>query len=216
MHRPLLLGHRGVCGASSVQENTLAAFELALSNGCDGFEFDVRATADGIAVICHSPRFRRRVIAKSSAAAIPEVPPLDAVLKQYAGRAFLDIEIKVSGIGNLIAAALDRNPPSRGFVVSSFLPDVLRELHRLNEAIPLGLICDRKRQLAPWRELPIEYLIPRYDLLTLELLVEAHESRKKVLVWTVNRRATMRRFAAWQVDGIISDNPEWLARALRR
>jgi len=216
MHRPLLLGHRGVCGSSSVQENTLAAFELALSNGCDGFEFDVRVTADGIAVICHSPRFRRRVIAKSSAAAIPEVPPLDAVLKQYAGRAFLDIEIKVSGIGNLIAAALDRNPPSRGFVVSSFLPDVLRELHRLNEAIPLGLICDRKRQLAPWRELPIKYLIPRYDLLTLELLVEAHESGKKVLVWTVNRRATMRRFAAWQVDGIISDNPEWLARALRR
>jgi hypothetical protein len=42
---PLLLGHRGARRAAP--ENTLAAFDLALQHGCDGFEFDVRRTLDG-------------------------------------------------------------------------------------------------------------------------------------------------------------------------
>jgi glycerophosphoryl diester phosphodiesterase len=56
--RPLLLGHRGARGIRSIPENTIASFDRALADGCDGFEFDVRLTADGEAVICHDPVFR--------------------------------------------------------------------------------------------------------------------------------------------------------------
>ena len=45
--RPLLLGHRGARAEKSISENTLASFDLALAQGCDGFEFDVRLAADG-------------------------------------------------------------------------------------------------------------------------------------------------------------------------
>ena len=44
--RPLLLGHRGARSEKSIPENTLASFDLR-SPGCDGFEFDVRLTAEG-------------------------------------------------------------------------------------------------------------------------------------------------------------------------
>ena len=51
MEIPLLLGHRGARVGKSIPENTLASFDLALASGCDGFEFDVRLTADGQAVV---------------------------------------------------------------------------------------------------------------------------------------------------------------------
>jgi len=54
--RPLLLGHRGARAEKSIPENTLASFDCALAQGCDGFEFDVRLSADGQPVICHDTR----------------------------------------------------------------------------------------------------------------------------------------------------------------
>ena len=53
--RLLRLGHRGARALTSIPENTLASFDRALADGCDGFEFDVRLTADGEAVVCHDP-----------------------------------------------------------------------------------------------------------------------------------------------------------------
>lgn len=213
MYHPLLLGHRGVCGSSSVRENTPAAFERCLSAGCDGFEFDVRMTADGIPIVCHDARFKSRAIAQSNSTVLPELPLLEDVLRDYAA-AFLDIEIKVRGAGSAVLSALNHHPMKKGCVISSFLPAVLQELNQLDPAIPLGLICDKRNQMARWPDLPVEYLIPRYELLTLTALEELHHYGKKVIVWTVNQPATMRRLASWKVDGIISDRPGVLARTV--
>jgi glycerophosphoryl diester phosphodiesterase len=37
---------------------------------------------------------------------------------------------------------------------------------------------------------------------------------KKMLVWTVNASVDMKRFSKWGVDGVISDYPKRLVRAL--
>ena len=55
--RTLVLGHRGA--SSEAPENTLAAFDLALRQGADGIEFDVRFSADGIPVVIHDARLER-------------------------------------------------------------------------------------------------------------------------------------------------------------
>ena len=49
----LTIGHRGA--ASIAKENTLEAFQVALSNGIDMIETDLRLTADGIFVLSHLP-----------------------------------------------------------------------------------------------------------------------------------------------------------------
>jgi len=54
---PLIFGHRGAAGQAP--ENTLAAFELALTQGADGIEFDVRLSADGEPVVIHDARLNR-------------------------------------------------------------------------------------------------------------------------------------------------------------
>src|SRR5262245_23006227 len=94
----LLLGHRGTRRSGPVRENTLAAFDLALEHGCDGFEFDVRLTGDGIGVVCHDPTSGRHPISKTKASRLQALPTLQAVLERYSPIGFLDIELKVPGV----------------------------------------------------------------------------------------------------------------------
>lgn len=213
--RPLLLGHRGARAEKSIPENTLASFDLTLAQGCDGFEFDVRLTADGHAVVCHDATAHGLKIAESPAEALA-LPQLGAVLTRYQNTAFLDIELKVSGLEAIVADLLRRLTPARGFVISSFLPEVLRAIHELDETVPLGLICETQAELSRWRRLPVQYVIPHRKLVRKMLIDEIKTSEKKILVWTVNATVDMKRFSKWGVEGIISDHPKRLVRALGR
>jgi glycerophosphoryl diester phosphodiesterase len=212
--RPLLLGHRGARGCIEIPENTIISFDQALVHGCDGFEFDVRLTADAVPVICHDPRFRRRQIARFRFADLAPLPQLSEVLVRYGERAFLDIEIKVAGLESIAVDLLRKYPPRCGFVVSSFLPKVLRAVYAADAAIPLGLICETKSRLAQWRKLPVSFVIPHRRLATQRLIRELHEAKKKILVWTVNNQRDMRRLRDLGVDGIISDETRRLCRTL--
>jgi glycerophosphoryl diester phosphodiesterase len=212
--RPLLLGHRGARALKSIPENTVASFDQALADGCDGFEFDVRLTADGIPLVCHDPQTRSIEIARSSAEQLSALPQLQDILARYQDRAFLDIELKVSGLEKITVALLQKHPPRRGFVVSSFLSEVLRAVHALNAGIPLGVICETKAELSSWSELPVDYVIPQYRLVDSALMSEIKAADKKILVWTVNTQADMKRFAVLGVDGIISDNTSLLCHTL--
>jgi glycerophosphoryl diester phosphodiesterase len=51
MERPLIYAHRGA--SLELPENTLHAFELALSLGADALELDAHMTADGFVVVSH-------------------------------------------------------------------------------------------------------------------------------------------------------------------
>lgn len=212
---PLLLGHRGARGANLIPENTPAAFELALASGCDGFEFDVRLSSDGQAVVCHDADTRGYQIARCPAEHL-ELPLLREVLTRYRRRAFLDIELKTAGVETIAAKLLRELRPAKGFMVSSFLPEVIEILHRLDKTIPLGMICETQTELRRWRQLPMDCVIAHHKLLRRDLVHGLKAAGKKIFVWTVNSRSDMKRFAGWQVDGIISDYPERLALTLGR
>jgi glycerophosphoryl diester phosphodiesterase len=213
--RLLLLGHRGARAEKTIPENTLGSFDLALAQGCDGFEFDVRLTADGHAVICHDANIRGLEIARSSAEELA-LPLLREILTRYQSNAFLDIELKVAGLEKISTELLRKIAPARGLLVSSFLPEVLETAHDLDAKIPLGLICETRVQFSCWPQLPVEYVIPHYKLVRQDVVSEIKAARKKILVWTVNSPVDMKRFARWGVDGIISDNPKRLVITLGR
>jgi len=212
-NRPLLLGHRGARAEKSVAENTLPAFDLALAHGCDGFEFDVQRSANGEAVICHDAHSRGLEIAQSPAPQLA-LPHLHDVLTRYQSTAFLDIELKVSGLEGMVIDLLRERAPIRGYVVSSFLPEVLRTIYGMDSTIPLGLICETRAQLSLWPALPFEFVIPHYTLLQQDSISEIKAAGKRIFVWTVNRPEEMQRFASMGVDGIISDDTKRLASTL--
>lgn len=211
MSLPLLLGHRGARATRTIPENTFASFDLALVHGCDGFEFDVRRTADGRAVICHDPEIHNIEIAKAGPGDLADLPELDQVLARYQTSAFLDIELKVAGLEHSVLQSLRARPPQRGYVVSCFLPEVLRVLHDLDGSLPMGLLCETRPQLAASPNLPAQYVLPHHTLMNVDLCEQLHAEKRKVVPWTVNTKKDMLRFQAMGVAGIISDDTETLA-----
>jgi glycerophosphoryl diester phosphodiesterase len=213
MPRPLLLGHRGARALKSIPENTIASFDQALADGCDGFEFDVRLTEDEEAVVCHDPKIGGYQIVRTPAKQLSQLPRLREVLQRYRD-SFLDIELKVKGLERITLDLFLRHQPRRGFVVSSFIPGVLKALRAADASIPLGLICESPTQLRYWSELPVQFVIAQQELIEPELIRKVKGAGKKVIVWTVNAAEDMQRFADRGVDGIISDDTSLLCRTL--
>jgi glycerophosphoryl diester phosphodiesterase len=211
--RPLLLGHRGARAVRSIPENTLESFDRALADGCDGFEFDVRLTEDEEAVVCHDAKVSGYEVSRTPAKQLSRLPRLRDVLQRYRD-SFLDIELKVKGLERITLDLFLRHKPRRGFVVSSFQPGALKSVHALDATVPLGLICEFTTQLRLWGDLPVQYVIPHHALVDAELIRKIKGAGKKILVWTVNAPADMRRFADLGVDGIISDDTSLLCRTI--
>lgn len=215
----LLLGHRGA--RLYAPENTLAAFNLALDHGADGFEFDVRCTRTKQTIICHDGKFKRMVVRKSTLEQIQASCPIDGrppcledVLELYSRKAFLNIEIKVRGMEQVVVQALKKFPPQRGYFISSFLPSVVRKLHALDKSLILGAISKSYWHLRRWKSLPVSHVVPHYKLLTPKLIDELHTAGKTIITWTVNDAKLMQRVAASGVDGIISDDTKLLMKTL--
>jgi len=216
----LLLGHRGA--RLYAPENTVPAFDLSLKHGVDGFEFDVRCTRSKQSIICHDNRFNRILVRKSTLEQIHakcpvngKPPCLEDVLELYAGKAFLNIEVKVRGMEQVVLDAVKRFPPQRGYFISSFLPSVVRKLHALDRSLVLGAISKSYWHLRRWKALPVKYVVPHYRLLTPKLLDELHSAGKTVITWTVNDERGMLRAAELGVDGIISDDTKLLVETFK-
>jgi glycerophosphoryl diester phosphodiesterase len=212
---PLLLGHRGARTSTGIPENSFASFDLALKHGCDGFEFDVRLLACGSAVVCHDSKVGKLTLARARAKQLPQLPRLNEVVQRYGERAFLNIELKVKDVESKVLTALGEFPPRQGYVVSSFIPDVVMELEARSSTVSIGIICETSGQLARWRQLPVDYVIPHQALVNRLLVQEIQHAGLRIFVWTVNDQEAMLRLADFGVDGIISDDTELLVRTFR-
>jgi glycerophosphoryl diester phosphodiesterase len=90
---PLGFAHRG--GSADAPENTLHAFRLALSKGVGGLETDVWMTADGVPVLHHDGRVRRRPIGELRASDLPPDLPSLRDLYDACGTGFdLSLDLK--------------------------------------------------------------------------------------------------------------------------
>jgi len=209
--RPLLLGHRGA--SKYAAENSIAAFDLALKHGCDGFEFDVRYTRDVRCIVCHDAVYRRQRIASRTFAEL-NLPDVEQVIQKYGARAFLDIELKVPGDAGPILRSL-AEAQSRNYIISSFLPEVVRSVADLENNCPLGLICENPAQLRSWPALPVRAVMVHWQLAERNLVDEIRSAGKQVFVWTVNKRKEAERLASLGVAGIISDDTKLLGETFK-
>ena len=225
--RPLLLGHRGHREPRwNEAENTLAAFERALAQGCDGFELDLHCTADGRIVVHHDAAVRvdseAVAIAEASLRTLrrlrPEMATLDQVLRRFRQRAWMDLEIKTEAAVDGTAEELKRRRPQAGCVVSSFEPEVLGRMAKLEAGLPLCLNLRRPcslRRLAGLRaRTGLSWVAPHVAGCTAWYVRRLRAAGWRVLVWTVNRPAKMRLLARAGVDAIVSDDPGRLREIL--
>ncbi len=235
--RPHIGAHRGA--SARAPENTLAAFQAALDDGADLVELDVHLTRDGGLAVIHDATTERatgvgRVVAETDMETLRGldagrhkgpawtrqgigIPELGDVFALLAGRMLVNVEVKSGGdalppLARRIAAygMADR------VVVSSFDAEVVRAAGTMEPRVLTGLLVD---QAAPD---PIRatqahgaaLLHMAHRCITPELVGRAHERGIRVLAWTVNDPAEMRRLAALDLDAILSDDPRLLRQTL--
>jgi len=219
--RTLRLAHRG--DARRVPENTLAAFLAALSiPACDGLEFDVRLSADGVPVIYHDATLER-VHGRSDwvetlpAAALGAlgVPTLATVLTTVGRRPFLDVELKVdAGPAAVEVLASGRGRDLANAVVSSFHPAALERVAHLAPAWPRWLNSDRLDEavVAAAVELGCRGVAVAWRALDPGSVRHARAAGLDLVAFTVRRRATFDRLerlglVAACVEGPALDGP---------
>jgi glycerophosphoryl diester phosphodiesterase len=120
--RPYVYGHRGT--RRGAPENTLRAIEIAIAQGAEGIELDVRLCGSGEVIVLHDPDLQRvagvpllaaasnyRALAACDLGDGARVPLLDDALSLVlrAGL-FLNVELKadVPDAAALVAAVLER------------------------------------------------------------------------------------------------------------
>jgi len=164
--RRLVVAHRG--DSAHEAENTIPAFESAIAAGADVIEFDVRMTADDVAVIMHDPDVSRttdgaglvrdlhlaeikQLRIMTADHGVAEVPTLEEALTCVSGRAAVDVEIKnipgepdFDGSRELAVEATLRGLEEVGFagfaLLSSFNPLSIARARKLAPDIPTGLL----------------------------------------------------------------------------
>jgi glycerophosphoryl diester phosphodiesterase/endonuclease/exonuclease/phosphatase family metal-dependent hydrolase len=203
---PMRLAHRGDWRVAP--ENTLAALQAAVRiPACDGVEFDVRLSADGVPVLIHDETLARvqeradRVDALS-AEQLGElgVPTLAASLAAMPKRAFLNVELKGNEHGDTTADVLRaaRGDNGERAVISSFQPSTLADM-----ALRLP---GWKRWLTTWTlapatidfaiELGLQGLSVHWGAVTPATIGPARAAGLEVMAWTVRRRTTFDRLAS--------------------
>jgi glycerophosphoryl diester phosphodiesterase len=204
----LLLAHRG--DHRRAPENTLAAFAAALAiPGVDGLELDVRASADGVAVVLHDATLTRvqgRRI-RASRLTVAElaahgVPALTEVLAACPWDAFLDVELKEdlgeAALGPIRAARGLRGGGVAGIVISSFDRRALAAVRRLEPAWATWLntawLSDRAIRAA--RDLGCSGIAAEWHRIDASRAARVREAGLELAAWTVRDPAVRDRLAA--------------------
>jgi glycerophosphoryl diester phosphodiesterase len=202
--RALRLAHRG--DWRRAPENTLPALLAALEvRGCDGVEFDVRSSADGVPVLQHDETLER-VHGRPERPQDLTVQELQAsgvsvladVLAALPIRAFLDIEVKDEPAASLVAVVEHaRGRELRNAVVSSFEPAVLRSVRQQRPGWRLWLNATdlESGTLALARQLGCRGVSVEWRAVDQTAVRGAHAAGLEVAAWTIRRRPTVDRLA---------------------
>jgi glycerophosphoryl diester phosphodiesterase len=236
---PLVVGHRGGRGEGWPAENTIDAFERARAEGARAVELDVRASADGSAVVFHDATLARmtggrdsrridavgaselRTIVLDGGARIPTLADVLGWGRECGVAVNVELKHGPTRPGELARATLRAARGARADVLfSSFDPRLLAWVAALAPAVPRAFLTHAGQD--KWAYALREALRPP---LVQAVHLEQKEAdpaklrryRRRGLqlgVWTVNDAEVARRLADAGAGWIITDTPGAIVVAL--
>ena len=226
--RPVFVAHRGA--SDRALENSPAAFHLAVSDGADMIEFDVRLSADGVPVVFHDDRTGRTAkgnlaVARTPAARLRAVrlkngeklPFLADVLEIVGGKVPVNIESKAPGAIAAAAKALSSAGYGGELLLSSGRRGECLAARDLLPGIPCGLVTRRPSasDLAFCLRHGLSSIHPSRRLLTVLRLRKVAASGIPCLPYTVDDPAEAFALIAAGAAGVFSNRAQTLREAWR-
>lgn len=234
--QPIIFAHRGA--SAHAPENTLAAFELAVEQGADGIELDVKLSADGHVVVIHDPTVDRTTgshgrVKDLSLAELrsldaggffsekfrnEKIPTLEEVFETVGKRTFINVELTNYNtprdhLVESVCILVKKFGLQSRVLFSSFLPSNLSSARSYLPEVPTGMLA-LNGLMGLWSR-SFGFAFGRYDALhpnlkdaTQQRIYFVHRLNRRVHVWTVNDKADMLRLFKWGVDGIFTDDPQ--------
>ncbi len=241
---PVLFAHRGA--SAHAPENTLPAFELALQQGADGVELDVKLTSDGHVIVMHDPtvdrttdghgRVRDLSLADfrkldaggwySEAYRGAKVPTLDIVFETIGRRCVINVELTNyttprDALVEKVCALVERHALQDRILFSSFFAGNLKKAAALLPSVPRGLLALDGWKGAWARSFGFMFgdyqaMHPYITDVNPPQVSRVHQLKRRIHVWTANSVEEVTRLKNWGVDGIFTDDPQTAVRALGR
>jgi len=222
----LVIAHRGA--SRDAPENTIEAFALAVVQGADGVELDVRRTADHRLVIHHDGVLPDgRAIVETTASELPSsVATFDQALDACDG-VFVNIEIKndpaepdfdpTEWVAHAVTARLAQRGGGPRWLISSFRLETVDRVHRMLPSVRTAWLVHESTDsvLSACVEGGHFAVHPWVATLTEQHVAAAHRSGLAVNTYTCDDPARIDELIGWGVDGICTNVPD-VALQLRR
>jgi glycerophosphoryl diester phosphodiesterase len=216
----LRLAHRG--DWRNAPENSVAAMQAALAiPGCDGLEFDVRASSDGVPILLHDASLLRvqgvdAVPAALTAAECAElgISLLADVLQAVGCDPFLDVELK-----ERVPAAIDVLEIERGRVDDDGRPQLRNAAVSSFDAAVLGWLAEARPTWPRWlnafavtpaaielaTSLGCVAISANWSGIDEEAVARARDAGLGVAAWTVRGLEDYRRISGWGAIAICAE-----------
>lgn len=222
----LKIAHRGA--KAYEPENTLQAFQKALNLNSDGIELDVHLSSDEHIIVIHDETIDRTTngkglvndftLAELKSYLIDEkyqIPTLNEVFDLVDKKCLINIELKGLGTPSKVVSLIEqyiseKNWNYNHFIISSFDWNMLEETSNLNPNISIGVLTEENLETA-WafaEKIKAKAIHPDFNLLNDENVQQMQQKGFLVLPWTVNSEEDIQKVKSYNVDGIISDNPD--------
>lgn len=233
--QPVIFAHRGA--TAYAPENTLAAFELAIAQGADAIELDVKLSADGHAVVIHDDTVDRTTGGTGRVKNLPlselrsldagslfsekfsgeKIPLLEEAFETVGRRALINVELtnydnKEDHLVETVCMLVKKFNLQKQILFSSFHAKNLFKARGLMPDVPRGLLAINDYRGVWQRSFLFAFgdfqaLHPHEENTSPQQVRRVHRMKRRVHVWTVNAEADMRRLFRWGVDGIFTDDP---------
>jgi len=241
--KPMIFGHRGAC--KYAPENTIASFDLAVSQGADAIELDAKLSSDEKVVVIHDQTVDRTTDGKGKVNEIAledlkkldagsffdtrfageKIPTLDEVFESVGKRIFINVELTNyashhDNLVPLVAEIVKRHGLQESILFSSFFPINLRRMQALLPEVPVGLLASEGflgmiNRSGFFYALSPRNVHPYLADVTPALMAREKRRGRRVHVWTVNTEADLLRMKELGVDGIFTDDPVTALRVMR-
>jgi len=144
-----------------------------------------------------------------------QIPTLNEVFDLVNKKCFINIELKGLETAPKVVELIEKYISEKDwkyehFIISSFDWNMLEETSKLNPSFSIGVLTEENidTALAFAEKIKAKAIHSDFQLLNTKNVQQMQEKGFLVLPWTVNSEEDIQKVKSYQVDGIISDNPD--------